>query len=219
MQKIEPRYSKTGTDTQGVYILIHKMTRKKYIGSSVQVERRLGWHITILATGKHHCYHMQRVWNKYGSEEFDTYLLEPVADEKRLVVREQWHMDRTNPALLMNVCPVAGSALGRKMSEECKVRMSEHAIRIAACPEERKRRSERCKKQHAEGRIGYRPRKTEQLRLCRECGEQFSAPRLPSVSPKKVGPFSNTKWCNKCRKPHHGGYYKRAKPLPAGDQT
>lgn len=55
----------------GVYGIVHIHTRKAYVGSSVNIERRFKEHIKTLNKDKHHCKHLQNAWNKYGKDCFE----------------------------------------------------------------------------------------------------------------------------------------------------
>ena len=54
----------------GLYAIIHVPSHKAYIGSSVDIKRRLKEHRTDLSKKRHHCAYLQNAWNKYGSEQF-----------------------------------------------------------------------------------------------------------------------------------------------------
>ena len=139
--------------TCGVYEIRHDRTQRRYVGSSAEIERRWAWHRTMLRTGKHHCDFLQNVWNKYLPEEFSFSILEECSTES-LAEREQFHMDATAKGKLMNSQPTARSSRGYQHSPEAKRKMSEAAKRVAQDPEERQRRSERAKAQHAAGKLG-----------------------------------------------------------------
>ena len=139
--------------TCGVYEILHDRTQRRYVGSSAEIERRWAWHRTMLRAGKHHCAFLQNVWNKYRPEEFAFKVMEECSTES-LAEREQFHMDATVKGKLMNSQPVARSSRGYQHSPEAKRRMSEAAKRVAQDPEERQRRSERAKAQHAAGKLG-----------------------------------------------------------------
>lgn len=54
----------------GLYAIVHVPTNKAYVGSSLNIKRRLKEHKTQLKHKKHHCTHLQNSWNKYGEEQF-----------------------------------------------------------------------------------------------------------------------------------------------------
>jgi hypothetical protein len=55
----------------GVYAIVHTPTRRLYVGSSVNIEKRFIEHRADLSQGAHHCAHLQNAWNKYGSDQFE----------------------------------------------------------------------------------------------------------------------------------------------------
>ena len=57
--------------TIGVYAIIHKTSRQFYVGSSINVEKRLIQHKSKLNNSKHHCRHLQNAWNAYGANAFE----------------------------------------------------------------------------------------------------------------------------------------------------
>lgn len=56
--------------TIGVYVITHIASRKFYVGSSVNIEKRFIEHRSKLNRGKHHCRHLQHAWDKYGGGAF-----------------------------------------------------------------------------------------------------------------------------------------------------
>jgi group I intron endonuclease len=184
------------TPTKGIYEIRHLPSQRRYVGSSIEVERRLFWHLSMLRAGKHHCKYLQNVWNKYPEEDFACYLLEVCKEDSELETREQFYMDQTEPGKSMNLHPAAGSGRGYKMSEETKKKMSDRAKIAANTPEQKKMRSERAKRQHATGNIPYRKRGLSP-KPCFVCTESFVPPR------RTDGSVFQTKICDKCR-PIHG---------------
>lgn len=98
-----------GDAAHGIYRIVHLPTNREYIGQTSSFRRRFREHRRMLETGKHHAYHLQRAWNKYGPEEF---AFEPIAtcpDSHRIAL-EQVLFDEFCPAF--NVSPTAGSTRG-----------------------------------------------------------------------------------------------------------
>lgn len=87
----------------------------------MDIKRRWRQHRHLLLGAKHHSIKLQRHCNKYGMDdlEFDILL---ICDKWSLIDREQFFIDLMNP--WFNVCPTAGSNLGRKMSAESCAKMS-----------------------------------------------------------------------------------------------
>ena len=60
----------------GIYEIVNNISDKKYIGSSLNIEKRLYRHKNDLKNGKHVNIHLQREYNKYGFESFTFNVLE-----------------------------------------------------------------------------------------------------------------------------------------------
>jgi group I intron endonuclease len=64
--------------TAGIYQITCTANGKKYIGSSLSIERRFTHHKTQLKYNKHINNHLQNAWNKYGKDSFVFEILEKV---------------------------------------------------------------------------------------------------------------------------------------------
>lgn len=108
----------------GVYSITNTVTGRVYIGSSIDLHTRWTRHKYFLRRGTHHCSKLQRSWIKHGEE---TFVSSPVlfCNKENLCFYEQIIIDaydaKTNG---YNVCPTAGSALGRIVSSETRAKMS-----------------------------------------------------------------------------------------------
>lgn len=60
----------------GIYIIQNKITKKIYVGQSVNIKRRWGDHKSQLKNNKHHNDYLQRSWNVHSEDEFDFIILE-----------------------------------------------------------------------------------------------------------------------------------------------
>jgi group I intron endonuclease len=163
----------------GVYEIVHWNTMRRYVGSSSEIEKRLYYHVTMLRVGRHHCKYLQNVWDKYGESGFEFFLLEECQPDE-LNDREQFHMDSPSLHELMNCDPTARTVRGFKLSESTKRKMSVTAKSIGSNPEERKRRSEQARDQHASGKFGdhWTQRPEHQQRL-EEKRKEAAAKRRP----------------------------------------
>lgn len=102
-----------------IYAIKHIPSGRLYIGSAVNVVKRWREHKTALRAGKHHNNKLQRIWNKHGEDSLAFEIVEEVACAQELVPREQFYIDSFESVKRgLNICPVAGSTLGRVMSEE-----------------------------------------------------------------------------------------------------
>jgi len=98
----------------GIYCIQNKINNKRYIGSSVNIEKRWKNHRKNLLERKHHSPALQNAWNKYGEKNFIFLALEQVNDLNDLLIREQYYFDLHKPHIRgYNICPTAGSCLGR----------------------------------------------------------------------------------------------------------
>ena len=92
-----------------------------YIGSAINIEKRWGDHLNRLKNGKHINTILQNHYNKYGILDLTfSVLLE--CDKEDLLKNEQYFIDSLNPTF--NICKIAGSNLGRKFSDEHKLKIS-----------------------------------------------------------------------------------------------
>ena len=105
----------------GVYQIRNIINGKRYIGSAVDIKNRWGRHRRMLRGEYHPNVHLQRAWNKYGEGvfRFDDIL---ECGPELCVPYEQWLLDHWKPEY--NMCPTAGSRLGRKHTDVAKARMS-----------------------------------------------------------------------------------------------
>lgn len=120
-------YTTAELNQTGIYAIINLDTGKRYIGSTAEsFKRRWSRHKQQLRNNKHHSPHLQASWNKHTEFRFEFKILEFVKPEHCLI-REQWWIDLfgvCDSELGYNICPTAGSPLGRKTSEETKLKMS-----------------------------------------------------------------------------------------------
>lgn len=76
-------------EKSAIYIITCIYNDKHYIGSSVKYRTRLSKHRKDLRNGKHHSFHLQRAWDKYGEKNFKFDLLEEY-DESLLPFMEYY---------------------------------------------------------------------------------------------------------------------------------
>ncbi len=110
------------TKSSGIYQIQSKVNGKTYVGSTVNIKRRvLEGHKNDLKKGKHINTYLQRHYNKYGVNDLIFGILEFCPKEK-LIEREQYYIDTLKP--VFNLRKIADSNLGVKWSEESKKRSS-----------------------------------------------------------------------------------------------
>jgi len=80
----------------GVYKITCLSNERFYIGSSVDVDRRIRQHRNSLLNNAHYNKHLQRAWDKYGQDSFVfEQILECTLDKLR--VSEKWMIDQLKP--------------------------------------------------------------------------------------------------------------------------
>lgn len=118
-----------------IYSIQHVASGKRYVGSAVNLAKRIAQHHRALRAGTHSNVKLQRAWNKYGEGEFVFSVLEDVSDAATLIAREQHWIDEYKAAKAgYNVSPTAGSTTGYKHSEETKLRMSVAKLGVPKAP-------------------------------------------------------------------------------------
>jgi group I intron endonuclease len=124
----------------GVYLITCKPTSRQYVGSAVNIKRRWAVHLHQLRRGTHHSQVLQRAWTKYGPDAFEFRVVVVCAPES-LLLYEQLLIDGLNPAL--NICRVAGSALGVRHTAETRQKYRQAALlRVAQHPEAHAKRTQ-----------------------------------------------------------------------------
>jgi len=108
----------------GVYLIQNIITNKVYVGSSINIEKRLKVHLKALQKRNHLNPYLQRAWNKYGEDNFQFKVL-LYCEEKNRLLQEQLMIDSYRETHgLYNIYPYAGSPLGSHHSEETKRKQS-----------------------------------------------------------------------------------------------
>lgn len=105
-----------------LYLLINKITNDLYVGSSVNLSRRMGIHFYNANSSKQTNILIIRAMRKYGLENFSLAILEFCSkDLTNCIKLEQKWIDYYNPKY--NVLKVAGNSLGLKHSEETIIKL------------------------------------------------------------------------------------------------
>lgn len=100
-----------------------------YIGSSVNIKKRLSEHKRKLFLNEHDSPKLQDHFNKYSWQDLDYSIVEE-CEKAQLVEREQYYIDTLKP--WFNICQIAGNCLGKKHSEETKRKLKIARNRRAA---------------------------------------------------------------------------------------
>lgn len=85
----------------GIYKISCTINNKFYIGSSKEIEKRWNRHINDLKLNKHYNIIFQRIFNKYGIDNFIFEVIE-YCDINDLLIREQYYLDTLKP--IINIC-------------------------------------------------------------------------------------------------------------------
>lgn len=111
------------TSKSGIYIIKCLVDNKVYIGQSISIRGRLGYHRRDLKKNKHSNSHLQSAWNKYGKDNFTFEILE-VCTDKELNEREIYYINNyqcNNPKFGYNFQD--GGTIFCKHSDETKRKM------------------------------------------------------------------------------------------------
>lgn len=109
----------------GIYTIYNKLSNKYYVGSSIDVEKRIREHISELKGGYHKNEHLLKSFLKYGKENFEFEILEE-CDEQFLYSQESYWCnllntyDRNFGYNIEIVLPE-----GKRISEETKKKISD----------------------------------------------------------------------------------------------
>lgn len=109
----------------GVYTITCTANGRVYVGSSIDVQRRLRQHTNMLSRNGHSNTHMQRAWNKYGAAAFMFVIVDVCAAAGDLLpVEKRWieRLDAVNNGFNQKSNPA--SSLGVKWSDEARYRQS-----------------------------------------------------------------------------------------------
>lgn len=119
-------FNRSANMTSGIYCITNTKNKKRYIGSSSNINKRLHEHRTLLRKGKHHSRHLQAAWDKYGEEAF-SFDLVCTCEPEDLLAQEQFWIDSfqaANDKYGYNIALKAGSNLGVKLSSETRAKIS-----------------------------------------------------------------------------------------------
>ena len=74
----------------GCYVIINKINNKCYIGSTINLHRRLTEHKTRLKGNYHSNKHLQSSWNKYGADNFEFNIMIRMENKDLLIFEENY---------------------------------------------------------------------------------------------------------------------------------
>lgn len=123
----------------GVYSIVNILNNHRYIGSSVNIKKRLMRHRSELRHGRHHNPYLAKAYNKYGEDKFKVQILEVCEKvQDTLFFLEQKYLDlkpEYNIATLAN----RPDRTGKKCSEQTKQLLREQRLGKKASEETRKK--------------------------------------------------------------------------------
>lgn len=120
----------------GIYRIRNVLNNKSYIGSSVDVLKRLNYHFLDLRKNEHGNAKLQRSFNLYGINNFEISILK-LCDKSELIKWEQYYIDLYDSCNNgYNLSPKAGNCLGVKHTLEARKNMSLAHIGKKRAPEE-----------------------------------------------------------------------------------
>ena len=185
----------------GVYQIYNPINEKRYIGSSIDIVRRLKEHRRCLIGGYHHNQHLQNAWNKYG----DCFEFKPLeyCEPDKLLELEQQYIDYYNSAdrkFGYNIDERADHA-GYHLSDETRKKIGD-AHRGRKRPQDV---IEKCRL----AQLGVpKPKQSETMKLKYANGET-TFPRFNEVSEEKQKEWS--KHASEAGKRRYSNYANRPK--------
>ena len=119
------KLSKRIEKKSGVYKWTNLTDGNSYVGSSVDLGRRFSMYysekVLIKELKKKINSHIYRALLKYGHSKFSLEIIE-YCEAEEVVTKEQYYIDLLDPEY--NICPIAGSSLGRKVSDETRAKLA-----------------------------------------------------------------------------------------------
>lgn len=117
----------------GIYTITFP-TGARYVGSAVNLRKRWHGHKTELRRGTHKNGRLKRSWNTHG-ESNALFAAIIFCSKENLLIYEQLALNALRPGL--NICLIAGNALGVKWTEEARARISAKRSGVKLTPEHR----------------------------------------------------------------------------------
>jgi len=106
----------------GIYKITNLKNNKIYIGSSININRRIVEHKRKLRKNIHHSPKLQNAYNKYGSENFHFESIE-FCERNNLINRENYYLKILNPEYNISL-DASAPMMGRKHSKSTIKKLS-----------------------------------------------------------------------------------------------
>ena len=74
----------------GIYIIENIVNGHFYIGQAIDMRRRFNEHHSYLQRGKHDNFHLQRAYNKYGSDAFVMFMMQSCSESQLDLFEQEW---------------------------------------------------------------------------------------------------------------------------------
>ena len=187
-------------EISGIYLLKNKINNKIYIGQSINVRKRVEYHLLKAKHGT-------MLYNSillHGAENFESSLLESCSREDLDEREEYWikFFDSTNKDLGYNICSKGTSRRGLKHNEEARRKISLAMQKRVNSPEYSAWRSKTTKKlfldkqfrqNHSNGQKRRFADPEQNERHCSIMKERYSNPEF-------VKKMQESTWSKKCKK-------------------
>lgn len=148
----------------GLYAITHIPSRKSYIGSSLDINKRFSTHRSMLKNNYHHSKHLQNSWNKYDKEQFEFKTLNVCKTHEEAVELEKAFLECFYHDGLFNVKNDAfGVGFGIQHPNKSKPLTTEQKTKISQSLKGRKKTQEHIDKVAAKSRGIKRSAKTKEL--------------------------------------------------------
>lgn len=126
-----------GDHRSGVYQIANLVNYKVYVGSAVDLRDRCQKHVSGLIAKRHPNRHLQHAWNLYGADSFAFIVLEHVDIDNLITAEQYWIDTQMELGEVYNLCPTAGSPLGRAQTPETKAKIGAAHRGKVISPEQR----------------------------------------------------------------------------------
>lgn len=109
----------------GIYQIVNRLTGRRYVGATMNVQRRWAEHRSALRRGVHWTRAFQDDWNTYGSDAFSWEVLQILTDRDQLLIAEDLHIHQSEiPPYNTNGRSGTGPRRGYHHTAEARQKMS-----------------------------------------------------------------------------------------------